>query len=233
MVRDTGIEPVTSSVSGKRATAAPIAPVRAIKLIRRGGDGIRTRVNGFAGRCLAARPRHRVWFDPRSVIPPERNPRTRADDETRTRDPNLGKVVRYQLRYIRMLPGFPGRLNDFSRRNAERKTGRGSRACPRFDSVRGRGIRYHRSSVPRGLRAIGAVGSALPSHGRGHRFESGIAHRRRPGITRNTRMPGLSSCPIRRLVCALCVTGPAGSSPRPSQPAPGRRHRRETGTGLQ
>ncbi len=25
-------------------------------------------------------------------------------------------------------------------------------------------------------RAIGAVGSALPSHGRGHRFESGIAH---------------------------------------------------------
>ncbi len=27
------------------------------------------------------------------------------------------------------------------------------------------------------FRAIGAVGSALPSHGRGHRFESGIAHR--------------------------------------------------------
>ncbi len=26
------------------------------------------------------------------------------------------------------------------------------------------------------FRAIGAVGSALPSHGRGHRFESGIAH---------------------------------------------------------
>ncbi|CDK00715.1 hypothetical protein MIC448_320019 [Microbacterium sp. C448] len=29
---------------------------------------------------------------------------TRADDETRTRDPNLGKVVRYQLRYIRVGP---------------------------------------------------------------------------------------------------------------------------------
>jgi hypothetical protein len=29
----------------------------------------------------------------------------RADDETRTRDPNLGKVVRYQLRYIRMRSG--------------------------------------------------------------------------------------------------------------------------------
>ena len=25
-----------------------------------------------------------------------------ADDETRTRDPHLGKVMRYQLRYIRM-----------------------------------------------------------------------------------------------------------------------------------
>ena len=37
-------------------------------VVKRGGDGIRTRVNGFAGRCLAARPRHRVWFDPRVVI---------------------------------------------------------------------------------------------------------------------------------------------------------------------
>jgi hypothetical protein len=27
-----------------------------------GGDGIRTRVDGFAGRCLASRPRHRVWL---------------------------------------------------------------------------------------------------------------------------------------------------------------------------
>jgi hypothetical protein len=26
----------------------------------------------------------------------------RADDETRTRDPHLGKVMRYQLRYVRM-----------------------------------------------------------------------------------------------------------------------------------
>ncbi len=51
-VGDTGIEPVTSSVSRKRATTAPIAPVL------RGGDGIRTRVDGFAGRCLASRPLH-------------------------------------------------------------------------------------------------------------------------------------------------------------------------------
>ena len=111
-VRDTGIEPVTSSVSGKRATAAPIAPVKAIQLRSGGGDGIRTRVNGFAGRCLAARPRHRVWFDPtcrdRLSDFSGGDPRTRADDETRTRDPHLGKVMRYQLRYIRMTRIAPG-----------------------------------------------------------------------------------------------------------------------------
>ena len=28
----------------------------------------------------------------------------RADDGTRTRDPNLGKVMRYQLRYVRETP---------------------------------------------------------------------------------------------------------------------------------
>ena len=35
VVRDTGIEPVTSSVSGKRATAAPIAPKEAVQLSAR------------------------------------------------------------------------------------------------------------------------------------------------------------------------------------------------------
>ncbi|MDT7596834.1 MAG: hypothetical protein QOJ06_2380, partial [Pseudonocardiales bacterium] len=31
----------------------------------------------------------------------------RADDGIRTRDPHLGKVMRYQLRYVRMFPtGF-------------------------------------------------------------------------------------------------------------------------------
>ena len=58
-VRDTGIEPVTSSVSGKRSPAELNAP---------------TFLYG-----------------------------TGADDETRTRDPHLGKVMRYQLRYIRTL----------------------------------------------------------------------------------------------------------------------------------
>ena len=30
-----------------------------------------------------------------------------ADDETRTRDPHLGKVMRYQLRYIRIAIQLP------------------------------------------------------------------------------------------------------------------------------
>ncbi len=58
--------------------------------LKRGGDGNRTRVHGFAGRCLTTRP-HR---QPGRVG-------LRADDGIRTRDPHLGKVMRYQLRYIR------------------------------------------------------------------------------------------------------------------------------------
>jgi hypothetical protein len=84
LVRDTGIEPVTSSVSGKRSPAELIA-----RVIFGGGDGNRTRVHGFAGRCLTTRPLHR------------RSDAFRADDGIRTRDPHLGKVMRYQLRYIR------------------------------------------------------------------------------------------------------------------------------------
>jgi hypothetical protein len=102
LVGDTGIEPVTSSVSGKRATAAPIAQISTIQVLKSGftarsggGNGIRTRVRGFAGRCLASRPPHRAvdqhsegtWTTSDSVL--------RADDEIRTRDPHLGKVMLY------------------------------------------------------------------------------------------------------------------------------------------
>ena len=52
-VGDARFELATSSVSRKRATTAPTA---------RGGDGIRTRVHGFAVRCLASRPLHRVEY---------------------------------------------------------------------------------------------------------------------------------------------------------------------------
>lgn len=115
-------------------------------VVMRGGDGIRTRVNGFAGRCLAARPRHRVWFDPRVVIALESgDPRTRADDETRTRDPHLGKVMRYQLRYIRIsFPVLPGHLENSSPFRAPRKT----TATPRVS-------RSHGSNHPHGSGNIG------------------------------------------------------------------------------
>src|SRR4029453_3236282 len=91
-VGDTGIEPVTPSVSGKCSPTELIA--RSVRSCR-GGDGIRTRVHGFAGRCLASRPLHRGEASTASL---------RADDGTRTRDPHLGKVMRYQLRYVRARP---------------------------------------------------------------------------------------------------------------------------------
>ncbi len=199
MVGDTGIEPVTSSVSGKRATAAPIArnrkdPVWICKRYRaddeirtrdihlgkvvlyqlsyvrsfcspgqaggtssklpyfggrywdrtsdlfrvrearyrcanrplhpagtgnqgfhRGGYGIRTRVYGFAGRCLASRPTHRVDRIPKNHC---RDSVLRADDEIRTRDIHLGKVVLYQLSYVRNVgPEFFAVIGISSRSN--------------------------------------------------------------------------------------------------------------------
>src|SRR5688572_2252900 len=59
VVGDTGIEPVTSSVSRKRSPT---------ELIARGGGGNRTRVQGFAGPCLShsATPPG-LDRDPRSV----------------------------------------------------------------------------------------------------------------------------------------------------------------------
>src|SRR5699024_6624447 len=81
-VGDTGFEPVTSSVSGKRAAAAPIALATQPGVRGGGGYGIRNRVHGFAGRCLTTRPTHRGMLshhterrsrrDVGSAVPPER-----------------------------------------------------------------------------------------------------------------------------------------------------------------
>ena len=52
--------------------------------------------------------------------------RCRADDGTRTRDPHLGKVMRYQLRYVRILPGelpFRVRLKNVAEQLTECQTG--------------------------------------------------------------------------------------------------------------
>ena len=40
----------------------------------------------------------------------------RADDGIRTRDPHLGKVMRYQLRYVRVPPVFLGDGGNSTRR---------------------------------------------------------------------------------------------------------------------
>jgi hypothetical protein len=89
VVRGTGIEPATSSVSGKRSPAELTAP---------GSKNWRwRRESNPCARLCRPLPHH-------SATPPRGFDATfnpRADDGIRTRDPHLGKVMRYQLRYIR------------------------------------------------------------------------------------------------------------------------------------
>jgi hypothetical protein len=77
---------MTSSVSGKRATAAPIAQGVVLE-VETGFEPACTALQAAAsplGHSTVARDQ-----PARLTLP------TRADDEIRTRDPNLGKVVRY------------------------------------------------------------------------------------------------------------------------------------------
>ncbi len=98
-VGGTGIEPATSSVSGKRATAAPTAQIylvvdallRTHSEVTTGFEPVYTALQAVAsplGHATACgknqKPQRRVLTLP-----------TRADDEIRTRDPHLGKVMRY------------------------------------------------------------------------------------------------------------------------------------------
>src|ERR1700755_788461 len=85
MVRDTGIEPVTSSVSGKRSPAELIAPCLEVET---GIEPVCTALQAVAS------PLAHSTAGVDATAP-------RADDGIRTRDPHLGKVMRYQLRYIR------------------------------------------------------------------------------------------------------------------------------------
>ena len=118
MVGDTGIEPVTSSVSGKRATAAPIA-------LDRRPPGRPSSMVGRAPRWRRdSNPRRRLCrpLPNHSATPPGPRPHgqgrrsrhgtcrfLRADDGSRTRDIHHGKVVLYQLSYVRM--SFRGSLD--------------------------------------------------------------------------------------------------------------------------
>jgi hypothetical protein len=79
---------VTSSVSGKRSPAELIAPGRSWRWRRESNP---------CARLCRPLPHHSAT-PPSGLMPLH----LRADDGIRTRDPHLGKVMRYQLRYIRM-----------------------------------------------------------------------------------------------------------------------------------
>lgn len=164
-------------------------------------DGIRTRVNGFAGRCLAARPRHHVDSNPHAEAP-EGAPALERMTRLELATPTLARLCATNCATSAFrVPRCPGHLKYISRGSEVRQTGARSRACPRASpwnmaARRPAGGRVatpgHRGSrqcmrqsgmisncaqrTPNFTGAIGAVGSALPSHGRGRRFESGIAH---------------------------------------------------------
>ena len=53
---------------------------------------------------LGARPPEGMVSDPAQTRSVKQASPERADDGTRTRDPHLGKVMRYQLRYVRIRP---------------------------------------------------------------------------------------------------------------------------------
>jgi hypothetical protein len=91
VVGDTGIEPVTSSVSRKRAPAAPIA-LGNLAEVETGFEPVYT-----ALQAVASPLGHSTELAPHVSSRP-----LRADDGIRTRDPHLGKVMRYQLRYVRL-----------------------------------------------------------------------------------------------------------------------------------
>ena len=84
---DTGIEPVTSSVSRKRATTAPIARVGVLLEVETGFEPV------YAALQAAASPLGHSTVGGGYTL--------RADDRARTGDLNLGKVALYQLSYIR------------------------------------------------------------------------------------------------------------------------------------
>ena len=91
LVGDTGIEPVTSSVSGKRAPAAPIALAHDAE-VETGFEPVYTALQAVAS-PLGHSTVRLVGL--------------RADDGIRTRDPHLGKVMLYQLSHVRAPAGQP------------------------------------------------------------------------------------------------------------------------------
>ena len=99
----TGLEPVTSSVSGKRSSRAELrAPD--CGLLRLLTSRRRPELNRSDGFCRPA-PNHSAT----SPHTPGEPGRMGAEDGARTRDLNLGKVALYQLSYFRTTRSLPGR----------------------------------------------------------------------------------------------------------------------------
>ena len=99
LVRDTGIEPVTSSVSGKRSPAELIAPGNKKLEVETGIEPVCTALQAVAS------PLGHSTVGLMPLAP-------RADDGIRTRDPHLGKVMLYQLSHVRIAspPGLRSEL---------------------------------------------------------------------------------------------------------------------------
>ena len=91
LVGDTGIEPVTSSVSRKRASPCANRPRGLSPSLR---DSRWRRDSNPCKRICSPLPRL-------SATPPNSETGLRADDGIRTRDPHLGKVMLYQLSHVR------------------------------------------------------------------------------------------------------------------------------------
>ena len=105
LVGDTGFEPVTSSVSRKRATTAPTAHVQLSGEQPRWVPDLNRcrRICSPLPRLSANPPRGSLHVRARAGA---RDP-LRADDGIRTRDPHLGKVMLYQLSHVRVLAERP------------------------------------------------------------------------------------------------------------------------------
>ena len=142
---------------GRRPGARAGSPPRGA--LRGAARSVRRRAR--AGSSAPGRPRGRER-PPRGGVPPgalQGAGPARAGDGARTRDPQLGKLMLYQLSYARTCPSKPGHAAHALPRNrpACRSRARCGRACQAIPAGRGRRSRR---------RAAGAV-LATPGPGRG------------------------------------------------------------------
>ena len=94
MVGARGFEPPTTGTPCRCATRLRYAPKKEYIGKIGGWNRSRTGVHGFAGRCMTTLP---------SSLNGLQCKKNGAGNEIRTRDPDLGKVVLYQLSYSRFI----------------------------------------------------------------------------------------------------------------------------------